>query len=161
MRRVVTLKLTDDSVVFTASIIRAICPDNEGSKSCPTTRHGGAWGERRYSSYSFSTSALDGGQWSASRPGRALAPGKGPPVAIVQEAGWAPEPVWSQGLEEKSFRLCWRSNLDRPVVQPVARHYTDWATQLLMEAVSTSKTSANFYETTQHNIPNSQLLLLY
>jgi hypothetical protein len=24
------------------------------------TRHGGAWGERRYSSYSFLTSALDG-----------------------------------------------------------------------------------------------------
>jgi hypothetical protein len=35
-------------------------------KSCPTTRHGGRWGERRYSSYSFLTSALDGGEWSAS-----------------------------------------------------------------------------------------------
>jgi hypothetical protein len=34
-------------------------------------------GERMYSSYSFSTSALDGGEWSASRLGRALAPGKG------------------------------------------------------------------------------------
>jgi len=31
--------------------------------------------ERRYSSYSFSTSALEGGKWSASRPGRALPPG--------------------------------------------------------------------------------------
>jgi hypothetical protein len=60
-------------------------------------------GERRYSSYSFSTSALDGGEWSASRPGRALPPGKGPPVPIVQEAGWASEPVWTQRLEEKSF----------------------------------------------------------
>jgi hypothetical protein len=57
--------------------------------------------ERRYSSYSFSTSELDGSEWSASRPGRALAPGKGPPVPIVQEAGWAPEPVWTQRLEEK------------------------------------------------------------
>jgi hypothetical protein len=45
-------------------------------KSCFTTRHGGAWGERRYSSYSFFTSALDGGEWSASRPGRALPPGE-------------------------------------------------------------------------------------
>jgi hypothetical protein len=54
-------------------------------------------------SYSFSTSALDRGEWSASRPGRALAPGKGPPVPIVQEAGWAPEPVWTQSIEEKSF----------------------------------------------------------
>jgi hypothetical protein len=43
------------------------------------------------------------GEWSASRPGRALAPGKGPPVPIVQEAGWAPEPVWIQRIEEKSF----------------------------------------------------------
>jgi hypothetical protein len=66
------------------------------------TRHGGAWGERRYSSYTFLTSALDGGESSASRPGRALPPGKGPPVPIVQEARWAPEPVWTQRLEEKS-----------------------------------------------------------
>jgi hypothetical protein len=33
-------------------------------------------GERRYSSYSFLTSALHGGEWSASRPGRALSTGK-------------------------------------------------------------------------------------
>jgi hypothetical protein len=59
-------------------------------------------GERRYSSYSFSTSAIDVGEWSASRPGHALPPGKGPPIPIVQEAGWAPEPVWAQRLEEKS-----------------------------------------------------------
>jgi hypothetical protein len=40
-------------------------------------------GERRYSSYSFLTSALEGGERSASRPGRALPPGKEPPVPIV------------------------------------------------------------------------------
>jgi hypothetical protein len=55
-----------------------------------------------YSSYSFTTSALHGGQWSASRPGRSLPPGKGPLVPIGQEAGWAPELVWTQRLEEKS-----------------------------------------------------------
>jgi hypothetical protein len=60
-------------------------------------------GERVYRSYSFTTSALDGCEWSASRPGRALPSGKGPPVPIGQEAGWAPEPVWTQGIEEKSF----------------------------------------------------------
>jgi hypothetical protein len=38
------------------------------------------------------------GEWSVSRPGRAL-----PPVLIGQEAGWAPEPVWTQRIEEKSF----------------------------------------------------------
>jgi hypothetical protein len=55
-------------------------------------------GERWYSSYSYSTSALDGSEWSALRPGRALAPGKGPPVPIVQEAKWAPEPVLTKRL---------------------------------------------------------------
>jgi hypothetical protein len=40
----------------------------------------------------------DGGEWSASRPGRPLPPGKGPPVPILQGAGWAPEPVWTQRL---------------------------------------------------------------
>jgi hypothetical protein len=63
-------------------------------------------------------------KWSASRPGRALPPGKGPPVPIVQEAGWAPELVWTQRLQEKILYLCQGSNPDRPVVQPVVRHYT-------------------------------------
>jgi hypothetical protein len=40
--------------------------------SSPATRPGGAWGERRYSFYSFLTSVLDGGKWSASRTGCAL-----------------------------------------------------------------------------------------
>jgi hypothetical protein len=44
--------------------------------------------------------ALDG-EWSASRPGRALPPGKGPPVHIVQEVGWAPELVWTQEARGK------------------------------------------------------------
>jgi len=44
-----------------------------------------AQGERMYSSYSFTTSALDGGEWSASRTGRSLALGKGLPVPIVQQ----------------------------------------------------------------------------
>ena len=31
--------------------------------------------------------ALEGGEWSAARPGRTY--------SILQEAGWAPEPVWT------------------------------------------------------------------
>jgi hypothetical protein len=76
----------------------------------PTKHHGDDWEERRYSSYSFTTSALDGGEWSASRPGCVL-----PPVPTIQEAGWAREPVWTQGLEEKSFCPCRVPNLDRLV----------------------------------------------
>jgi hypothetical protein len=64
-------------------------------------------------------------------PAALLPPGKGPPVPIIQEAGWASEPVWTQKLEEKASRLCQGSNIYRSVVQPVARHYTDWATRLL------------------------------
>jgi hypothetical protein len=39
-------------------------------------------GERRYSSYKYLTSALDGGEWSTPRPGRALPPEKEPTVPI-------------------------------------------------------------------------------
>jgi hypothetical protein len=42
--------------------------------------------DSRYSAYSFWTWALDGGEWLASRPGRALPPGKGPRVPTGQEA---------------------------------------------------------------------------
>jgi hypothetical protein len=66
-----------------------------------------------------------GGEWSASRPGHALPPGKEPPVPSGQEAGWAPEPVWTQWLEEKSSVSVGDRTL---VVQFIASHYTDWAT---------------------------------
>ena len=42
------------------------------------------------------TAALEGGEWSAARPGRTLPPGKDP-VPILQEAGWAPGPVLTGG----------------------------------------------------------------
>ena len=42
------------------------------------------------------TAALEGGEWSAERPGRTLPPGK-EPVPILQEAGWATGPVWTGG----------------------------------------------------------------
>jgi len=44
--------------------------------------------------------ALEGGEGSASRPRRSLPPGKDP-VPTVQEAGWAPGPVWA-GAENLS-----------------------------------------------------------
>jgi hypothetical protein len=63
------------------------------SKAVSQHTYGGIGEETRYSSYSFKTSALDGRDWSASRPGFAIPPGKGHPVPTVQRAGWAPEPV--------------------------------------------------------------------
>jgi hypothetical protein len=52
--------------------------------------------------------------------------GKKNSVPIGQEeAQWAPEPVWTQGLEEKSSAPVG----DRtPIFQPVVRHKTAWAT---------------------------------
>jgi hypothetical protein len=51
----------------------------------------------------------------------ALYPRDSTPVHIVQEAGWAPQPVWTQRLEKKSFAPAG----DRTsVVQSVATHYT-------------------------------------
>jgi hypothetical protein len=38
-------------------------------------------------------------------PAALLPQGKGPPVPIVQEAGWAPEPVWTQRIEENPLPL--------------------------------------------------------
>ena len=40
------------------------------------------------------TTAIEGGEGSASRPGRSLPPGKDT-VPIVQEAEWSPGPVWT------------------------------------------------------------------
>jgi hypothetical protein len=60
------------------------------------------------------TSALECGVWLAPRPGR-FTPGKDP-VPIVQEAGWAPGPVWTCA-----------KNLAPRTVQPLASRYTDWA----------------------------------
>ena len=63
-----------------------------------------------YSSTLPSTSTLHVGGWSAPRPGR-FTPGKDP-VPIVQEAGWAPGPVWT-GAENLVPPTGIRS-LDRP-----------------------------------------------
>ena len=55
------------------------------------------------------TAALEGSEWSAARPRRTLPPGKDP-VPILQEAEWAPGPVWKGGKP----RLYRDSIPDRP-----------------------------------------------
>jgi hypothetical protein len=67
-------------------------PEVKG-KGHPITGHQRPRGEVEVQLYSFSTSALEGGKWSAPRPGR-FTPGKDP-VPIVQEARWAPGPGWA------------------------------------------------------------------
>ena len=81
------------------------------------------------------TKALEGvrGQRHASA---ALYPRKDP-VPIVQEAGWAPRPVWAgaKNLATPGF--------DPRTVQPVASRYTDYATRHTLRFL-------NHYQTTLH-----------
>jgi hypothetical protein len=81
-------------------------------------------GGEEYSSYSFSTSALDGGEWSASRPGRTFTPGERTPTTHWT-GGWVgPRASLDTQARGKILCPCRGSNLDRPVVQPIVRHYT-------------------------------------
>jgi hypothetical protein len=51
-----------------------------------------------------------------------LSPGKWLLVSIVQEVGWIQEPVWTLWSRDKSFAPAVNPT---PVIQPVARRYTD------------------------------------
>jgi hypothetical protein len=67
-------------------------------------------GESRYSSYSFLTSALDEGEWSASRLGRALAREKDPRYPLYRRLG---------GPQSRSGHKDWRKNpLPLPGIEP-------------------------------------------
>jgi hypothetical protein len=58
----------------------------------------------KYSSYSFSTSALHGGVWSASRPGRVLAPRKRPPLySLYRRLGGPQSRSGHRGLRKNPF----------------------------------------------------------
>ena len=83
------------------------------------------------------TVALEGGEWSAARPGRTLPPGKtrypyyrtlgGPQGRSGQVENLIPTWVWSQ------------------TVQLVVSHYTDWATWLTKEVYTVSKNTTNSF----------------
>jgi hypothetical protein len=90
------------------------------SRYTPWRRLGG----EEYSPYSFSTTALDVGEWSVSRPGRAFTPGERTPGTHCT-GGWV-GPRAGLNTEVSGKILCPRrgSNPDRPVYQPVVRHYT-------------------------------------
>jgi hypothetical protein len=117
---------TQSKSTSTASY-RDISSRDISQKAVPQHTYGSAE-ERRYSSYSFTTSALDGSEWSASRPGRALPPGKGLQVPIGQRGWVGPRAGLDTGFKGNILLPCQRSNVDCLGVQSVARHYTDWAT---------------------------------
>ena len=57
------------------------------------TGHEGPKGEKKYSPTLSLSSALDVGGWVINAMPRQVYPGKDP-VPVLQEAGWAPDPVW-------------------------------------------------------------------
>jgi hypothetical protein len=106
------------SVTFWTSNFEQIKVKGKG-KDHPRTGHEGPEGEQTYTSTLPLTSALDGVGGQRHAPA-ALPPGKDP-VPIVEEAGWAPGPVWT-GAEN----IAPPQGFDPRTVQSVASRYTDW-----------------------------------
>jgi hypothetical protein len=73
----------------------------------------------------FLTSALDGGEWSASLPGR-FHPGKSPWYPLDRRLG-GPHSRSGRYGEDKSLASAGNRP---PAGLPVARRYTDWASRL-------------------------------
>jgi hypothetical protein len=87
-------------------------------------RHEGVLGEWRYSSIHSLTSALDGNEWSASRPCRFIPREKAPGTHWI--GGWlSPRVGLNAVVKRKIPSPRWESNPRTPIVQPVAQRYTD------------------------------------
>jgi hypothetical protein len=85
-----------------------------------------AYWEWRYSSTHSLTSALDGGEWSASRPGRFTPRERTPRTHCIE--GWVgPRAILDAVVKRKISILRHESNHKTPIVQLVAQRYTDWA----------------------------------
>jgi hypothetical protein len=72
----------------------------------------------------FLTSAIDGGEWLASRLGRFTAKGEIALAPIGSEAGWARDPVWTLRSRKKTLALAGNRI---SAVHPAAYRYTDRA----------------------------------
>jgi hypothetical protein len=97
------------------------------AEAVPQHTYGGSGGEE-YSSYSFTTSALHGGWVVSVTPRPRFTPGERTHGTHWTGSQVGPRAGLDTEARGKISCLCQGSNLDRPVVQSVARHYTDWAT---------------------------------
>jgi hypothetical protein len=81
------------------------------------------WGSGGIASLIFN-SALDGGEWSASRPGRYTPRERAHSTRGI--GGWVgPRAVLDAVVKRKIPSPGWESNPRTPIVQPVAQRYTD------------------------------------
>jgi hypothetical protein len=87
-----------------------------------------AWrrtGEWRYNSTHYLISALDGGEWSASLPGRFTSTERTPDTQWIW--GWGGlRAVLDAVVKRRISSPRQVSNPRTPIVQPVAQRYTDW-----------------------------------
>jgi hypothetical protein len=84
------------------------------------------WGSGGISPPILLTSALDGGEWSASRPGRFTSKERAPGTNWIE--GWVgPRAVLDAVVKRKIPSPRQESNSRTPIVQTVAQRYTDWA----------------------------------
>jgi hypothetical protein len=93
-----------------------------------TPCHEGVLGEWNFSSTHSLTSALDGGEWSASRPGR-FTPRKSPWYPLDRRLD-GPQNRSGYGGEEKNSQAL--LGLEPPILQLVAQRYTTELSRLLM-----------------------------
>jgi hypothetical protein len=86
----------------------------KGKKRCPATRHKGAWGERRYSSYSYLTLATRWGTVVSVTPWPRFIPGERTP-GTHWIGGWVGlRAGLDTGARRKILCSCRGSNLDHP-----------------------------------------------
>jgi hypothetical protein len=93
-------------------------------------RHEGVLGEWRYNSTHSLISALDGGEWSASRPGRSTPRERAPGTYWI--GGWVYLRAVLEAVVKRIPSSLRESNPRTPIVQPVAQHYTNWAITALI-----------------------------
>jgi hypothetical protein len=74
----------------------------------------------------FLTLALDGGELSASRPGRFTPQGKSPWYPLDRRLG-GPRAILDVMVKRKIPSPHQKSNPRTPIIQPIAQHHTNWA----------------------------------
>jgi hypothetical protein len=98
--------------------------------------HEDVLGERRYSSTHYLTSALDGGEWSASRPGRFTPKERATGMHLM--GGWVVPKAGLDAVEKRKIPSLLRYSKPRtPIVQSVAQRYTGWCITALWLQVET------------------------
>jgi hypothetical protein len=107
-------------------------------------------GERRHSSYSYLTSATRWGWVVSVTPRPRFTPGERTPDTHWV-GGWVGLTAGlDAGARRKILCPCRGSNFDHPIVQPVVRHYTVWAT-----AAHSEPTNVCIYTQVPRNHSNS------